>query len=660
MIMWLKALCRRRLGWSPTYRLGRSQAVRRYRLQLEVLESRDLLNVGPIDVIGHLPVAEYNQFIANVVNVEGNPLKDWGSEPCVAVNPTNPNEIVVSTFAYSPDYGPVMSGPGATQASLWYSTDGGNNWVIRFPIPGFPAPGQAVPEDQTFAYDANGVLHGAFLTSSKNIFQGATADPNLDGINGRPASIWQWNPNRVNLPDTTLDSADQPWIALQDNHVYVGYNYQAGDPHGTPSTALQERVSASFDNGATFTSDHAISNGFRAAFVNPGVRVATDSVGNTYAIFESADPSLPGVLDGQPQMVHYRLNESSDGGATWKYTHNDPIGGLVIDDGMSLQLGSSFGGVNFTYLITALAADPTGAHVYAVYGKEDASGTDRLYLAEFHPDSSGNLVERANPVALSVPGQRSALPSIAVTANGTIAVQYDTFSANDGQFHVYLATSTDQGLTFANQGLDDFTPAGIPPIFAGNNRLLGDYQYLIAQGNTVYGTFAARGNVSDAGTGIDTTDKIDPFFYSITLSGDSPRSVAPSTPGNRAARIHGRGVWEILVPGPSASGTAMASTAVAGPSSLASLGNSASLLISGMNTRAGTTPPNPNPILPPLQSSAIIQAMPMPHLAPPIKAQSQVMEAFRHHKSPATHTEALDLVFAEFGDGSARLDEWSR
>jgi hypothetical protein len=49
----------------------------------------------------------------------------------------------------------------------------------------------------------------------------------------------------------------------------------------------------------------------------------------------------------------------------------------------------------------------------------------------------------------------------------------------------------------------------------------------------------------------------------------------------------------------------------------------------------------------------------MPHLAPPIKAQSQVMEAFRHHKSPATHTEALDLVFAELGDGSARLEEWS-
>src|SRR5262249_32943221 len=159
--------------------------------------------------------------------------------------------------------------------------------------------------------------------------------------------------------------------------------------------APEARVSASSDGGATFTSDNAISNGFRAAFDGPGVRAAADGAGNLYAMFETADPSLPsGVVAGVPQMVHYRLNESSDGGASWKYTHNDPIGGLVIDDGLHLWPGGD----------NAIAADPTGAHVYAVYRKEDASGTDRYYLAEFHPDGSGNLVERANPVALSVAG----------------------------------------------------------------------------------------------------------------------------------------------------------------------------------------------------------------------------------------------------------------
>jgi hypothetical protein len=140
---------------------------------------------------------------------------------------------------------------------------------------------------------------------------------------------------------------------------------------------------------------------------------------------------------------------------------------------MSLQIGSTFGGVNLTGQITALAADPTGAHVYAVYGKEDASGTDRLYLAEFHPDSSANLVERADPVALSVPAQRSALPSVAVTANGTVAIQYDTFSANDG----HKAPSQRYTLGRASNGVE----AGsfhVPVVSTGASDLYAAFEAL--------------------------------------------------------------------------------------------------------------------------------------------------------------------------------------
>jgi hypothetical protein len=601
------------------------------RLQLELLEGRNLLSApAVIDVVGHLPIAEYNQFIANAVNYQGDPYKDWGNEPSIAVNPANPSQIVVSSFAYGPGSF-VESGPGATQASLWYSTDGGSNWVIRFPISGFPAQGQSVPDDQTFAYDANGVLHGAFLTfPSHNIFQGTTADPNLDGVNGRPASVWQWNPNRVNLPNASLNSADMPWIALQGNHVYVGYNFQAGNSHGTAGTAVEGHVSASSDNGATFTSDNAISNGSRAAFVNPGVRLATDAVGNTYAMFETADPSLPELLAGQPQMVHYRLNESTDGGASWKYTRNDPIGGLVIDDGMSLQLGSSFGGVNNTNAIDALAADPTGAHVYAVYGKQDASGTDRLYLAEFHPDGQGGLIERANPVALSVPGQRSSLPSIAVAANGTLAVQYDTFTPDDGQFHVHLATSADHGLTFADQTLDDFTATGIPFPETGGNRLLGDYQYLIALGNTFYGTFAARGNVNNPSMGINTTDKIDPFFYSAAappLSGGAEplAAVAPT------ASVGSSAAGQSVARSPMDSGSLPASMLDGQPATEpASLG----LPLFATQVNAG----NPAPLLTPAPG-------PIAGGAGAIPGASAVPAA------PAATMRALDLVFAQEGDG---------
>src|SRR5205807_8675722 len=278
------------------------------------------------------------------------------------------NQVVITTFAYS---GFIISSPGLTQASVWYSTDGGADWTIRFPIPVSPVPDQGVPNDQTIAYDSNGTLHGAFLTfglargdTESNIFHGQTTDPSRDGINGRPPTVWQWNPNRVNVPQSSQDSADQPWIALQGKHVYVAYGRF---PNGGRS--VEVHVSAPADGGATFTADNAISNNSQGLSTNPGVRLATDRVGNVYAIFGIGDVPLE-FGSGEPAETHYRLNMSSDGGQSWKYTPSTIVGGLTIDDGLSLQAGASFGGVNrLGGNITSIAATSDGQHIYAVYGK---------------------------------------------------------------------------------------------------------------------------------------------------------------------------------------------------------------------------------------------------------------------------------------------------
>src|SRR5262245_20621814 len=54
------------------------------------------------------------------------------SEPTIAVNPANPNEIVLTAF----------SGGWGANAPLWHSTDAGATWTKRFTIP--PPPG--IPE----------------------------------------------------------------------------------------------------------------------------------------------------------------------------------------------------------------------------------------------------------------------------------------------------------------------------------------------------------------------------------------------------------------------------------------------------------------------------------------------------------------------------------
>jgi len=122
-----------------------------------------LIVTAPVDVVGNLPLAT---FIGD--NFATQKYKDWGNEPFVAVNPTNHNDIVVSSFAFGTPTNP--------DAALFYSTNGGNNWTLQFSVPA-PSANVGVPRDWTFAYDNAGTLHGAILGSDGNIYQGMTANP---------------------------------------------------------------------------------------------------------------------------------------------------------------------------------------------------------------------------------------------------------------------------------------------------------------------------------------------------------------------------------------------------------------------------------------------------------------------------------------------------
>jgi len=458
----------------------------------------------PIDVIGNLPLSDYTSYI------QPYSYNDWGNEPFIAVNPVNPSEIVISSFAFG---SPASGDPGA---SLWYSTNAGASWGIRFPINTDPASGVVVPHDQTFAYDSSGVLHGVFLgidsSGIQNIYQGSTSAPGNDGMNGRLASTWQWTAQgAVNNQAINSTTADQPWIAISGNRILAGY-----DNFNSSFTAVEERVAQSTDGGATFTAinDVAISAGGQVSsgVVNPGLRLTTDSAGHAYAIFgiPSAD------LGNSVHTIDYRLNRYTFGNTGWDYTNStiNP-GGLAIDSGNSTQGGSSpalsFGGKNVLFgNITSVAATADGSRVYAVYGKQDGTGTDRLYLATF-ATVAGNLVEQPNAgmTPFSIAGERSALPSVAVAANGTIAVLYQTTSSLN-HFEVHFALSLDLGLTFTDQTLLSYDTTNF-----SRNRLLGDYEYLTSVDNTFYGTFPGTGDTNSGG--INTTGIITPYFFSVSV-----------------------------------------------------------------------------------------------------------------------------------------------
>ena len=126
--------------------------------------------------------------------------------------------------------------------------------------------------------------------------------------------------------------------------------------------------------------------------------------------------------------------------------------------------------------------------------------------------------------------QRAALPAITVKDDGTVVMMYETYG-DDGKVHIHIASSDDFGasissdieeyafapltLAQANPDNDGLPPPCVPsPTNGCPDREFGDYDYLTSIGDTFYGTFAGLGDVNAGG--INTTDLIDPFFFSGT------------------------------------------------------------------------------------------------------------------------------------------------
>jgi len=159
-----------------------------------------------------------------------------------------------------------------------------------------------------------------------------------------------------------------------------------------------------------------------------------------------------------------------------------------------------------------------------------------------------------------VTGQvQAALPSVAVTQDGTVGVLYDSFdglsSGGVPIFTAHLATSTDKGVTFTDQTILTFlstaTDDGSTKCDGSqtNQRVLGDYQQMKAVGNTFYGVFSGNGAALGR-----TTASIDPIFFKSTVGPDisvnAPLAfgdVCETTSANSTIQLFNVGTQDLIV-----------------------------------------------------------------------------------------------------------------
>jgi hypothetical protein len=422
-----------------------------------------------------------------VVDATAAASSSGGNEPSIAVNPANPNQIVVTRFNTA----------WPSNADLLFSNDGGVTWTneTTIPVPPGVSGTTGCPCDQTVDYGRDGTLYGTFLTST-DVVTGSTSDPTQ-------ASSWQWNGNPAQTTNGTHDNVDQPWLlvnrdpttASQDD-VYAAYDHFGGGPDARVAVSRGAiPVNITTDSKAGTESPLA---------TNPGLRLANDPRNGTmYAVYEQSTGST------QPKSVTYKLNRSTDGGNTW--TLNGSTDGLTVDTVNSDQApGFKFGTVNALLGgVDHAAVDPTTGDVYVAYG-QDVSGGNQIRIRRLTDNGTGGLaIGAAVNVSTSTD---AALPSVAVTSDGTIGVLYDTFdgTTTDGFpiFSAHLAQSTDHGATFTDTLVQSFQSPVKDDTSDDRQRVLGDFHQLKAVGRNFYGTFAGNNSGVPA-----TSPPIDAMFF---------------------------------------------------------------------------------------------------------------------------------------------------
>lgn len=443
-------------------------------------------------------------------------------ETSVAVNPVDPNEIVVTGFSG------CWSNCGTTNAPLFHSLDGGQTWTKRFTIP--PPPGLAAagcPCDQTFDFDRQGNLFGSFLIGGGNIVSGSTDDP-------ADASRWRWNGSPAQVTDISGTSQpDQNWLIVNRNptnaavdNVYVAYDDFATNPVNT-------RVSVS-SNAAppNFTVDNDAGDASVSSGTNPGLRMAGDpSTGRVYVMYQQ----------GNQTGITWRLNRSTDGGATWGL-NGDP-NGIVVGSGPSRQGNNSamkFGSVNALIGgVDHLAVDPRNGDVLVVFGTAATPATasgNNLFVRRITNNPDTTVTPQA-PTQIT-PTENAALPSIAVTSDGTVGVFYYTFDGNDGSgfptFSTHFARSVNGG-AFTTLLLQSFT-SPVKDNGDSRQRIFGDYNQTKAFGQFFYGVYTGGGEQFGHPNTVNSTAELDPIFFSVSSGGTivCPANLVPTivgTPG---------------------------------------------------------------------------------------------------------------------------------
>ncbi len=379
------------------------------------------------------------------------------SEPAIAVNPNNPNQVV-----------------GITGRWAAYSTDGARTFT---PVQPAGEDGRS-GGDASLAYDDKGNLFLSFLSIQKNGLPGYWGHgPGANGIYVRrsPDGGKTWDKNEVAViewrgtePDVKLEDMPRIWADTHAQSRHRGNLYIAWIEWQIDKSIVL--FSRSTDSGKSWSTPMRIST--KAGYPR-------DDNGAVVGILGTVAP------DGTQYIIwneglNVTLAVSHDGGKT--FDPSRPIfdvgppyfGGAATIPGIPRAMG-----------FPQIGLDPKSAALYVTWSDFRNGDVDVFISKSTDRGRTWTPPMRVNDDAVHS-GADQFLQWMAVDpTDGSINVQF--YDRRDDPANratrVTLARSTDGGKTFTNYAWSD-----VP--FTGDNMFLGDYEWCVAQSGHVYGIWA--------------------------------------------------------------------------------------------------------------------------------------------------------------------------
>ena len=373
----------------------------------------------------------------NISNTAG-----WDTEPYIAINPTNSNNLIAAWMRLS----------GFTLAAgTSYSMDAGLTWSAPTTIPHLHT--NFTSADVSIAFNNSGDAFLSFIDAAISNDSGyVMVAKSMTG-----GATWQ-TPVKVFSAIATPDfPVDRPWIAIDNSGgAFNGRLYVVSKSVETGALPHHVWMKYSADNGATWSSQTMVDDSIPSNLITNSMGVPTVGAdGSLYIAYMSYDP-------GSSPFPRIICMKSTDGGVTLT---PKIIGYPVVGSGITDTLYQG------SYV---LSANPVLAgNIVFTYTDQRNGDPDILSV---HSTNGGvtwtSTPVRVNDDAISN-GVGQDMCWAGFSATGKYAVSWrdrrNTGGTSSSPFEVFTTVSTDGGVSFKTNHNMNSTPSPFINIQKGND-----------------------------------------------------------------------------------------------------------------------------------------------------------------------------------------------